>query len=1164
MKLAKVSLDDKYELESGRIFLNGMQALVRLPMLQRQRDQAAGLNTAGFISGYRGSPLGNYDANLWAAKKFIEKNHIKFQPGLNEDLAVTSIWGTQQIGLWPGAQYDGVFSIWYGKGPGVDRSGDAFKHVNFAGSAKHGGVLAIAGDDHGSKSSTLPHQSEYAFMSSYMPVLNPANVQEYIDFGLYGFELSRYSGCWIGFKAVGDTVESTASVSIDPHRVKIIKPDDFNMPDEGLNIRNPDFHMDQEQRLLYQKLPAAQAFVRANGLDKMIFNSSKPRLGIITTGKAYLDVRHALDELGVTSEIADELGIRLYKVAMTWPLEPKGAVEFAKGLEEILVVEEKRPLIEDQLAKLLINEANTPRRIFGKVDEAGADILPACGELTPGTVAKAIFGRLKKFTDRPEFEQRMARLEQVEAAALGTPPGIMRTPYFCSGCPHNSSTDVPSGSRAMAGIGCHGMVLYMPARNTQTITHMGAEGVNWIGQAPFVKTKHVFQNLGDGTYFHSGLLAIRAAVDAGVNITYKILYNDAVAMTGGQPVATESNLTPDQISRQVHAEGVKKVVVVTDEPDKYPVGIDWGAETKIHHRDDLDDIQRQLRDTEGVTVLIYDQTCAAEKRRRRKRGLYPDPPKRAFINELVCEGCGDCSKASNCVSVIPSDTPFGRKRRIDQSNCNKDFSCIKGFCPSFVTVHGGLVRKAKNQDSVTANTDLFADLPIVDLPSSAEPYGVLITGIGGTGVVTIGALLGMAAHLEGKGVSVMDMTGLSQKNGAVTSHVRIADDPEDLHAVRIAAGGANLLLGCDIVVATSPDAISTVNQGRTNAVINSHVVPTAGFVQDNAIDLSGERMMRQIQDATGENHASFVNASKLATALMGDSIASNLFMVGYAWQKGMLPLSLESIEEAVRLNGVAVDANLQAMAWGRLSAHNINKVEAVASPLMIDDGSDAKLQESLTEMIDRRVDYLVAYQDAAYAAQYRVIVDRVMAAEKERTPDRDELVVAVIRNLFKLMSYKDEYEVARLHTDPAFKTALQKQFEGNYKLTYHMAPPLLAERDAVTGELKKREFGPWLGTVLSVVAKMKRFRGTGLDIFGRTAERRMERQLIADYQSMVEELAGSLNPDNHSIAVRLAELPDEIRGFGHVKEKNVKRVKSQEAGLLEKYRTVPAQATAAE
>ncbi len=1164
MALAKVSLDDKYELESGRVFLTGMQALVRLPMMQRQRDAAAGLNTAGFISGYRGSPLGNYDASLWAAKKFIERNHIHFQPGLNEDLAVTAIWGSQQIGLWPGAKYDGVFGIWYGKGPGVDRSGDALKHVNFNGSAKHGGVLAIAGDDHGCQSSTLPHQSEYAFMSSFIPVLNPANVQEYLDFGLYGFAMSRYSGCWIGFKAVGDTVESSSSVSIDPHRVKIVLPDDFNMPDEGLNIRNPDIHLEQEARLMHLKLPAAQAFVRANGMDQVIFNSSKPRLGIITAGKAYLDVRQALDELGVTAEKADELGIRLYKPALTWPLEPNGVRDFARGLEEILVVEEKRPLIEDQLAKLLYGQDGMPKRIFGKQDETGAPLLPPHGELTPGAVARAIFGRLKRFTDGPEYEQRMARIEQTEAAAKGAPTGIMRTPYFCAGCPHNRSTKLPEGSRAMAGIGCHGMALFIPARNTQTITHMGAEGVNWIGQAPFVKTGHVFQNLGDGTYFHSGLLAIRAAIDAGVNITYKILYNDAVAMTGGQPVVTESSLTVDDISRQVHAEGVKKIVVVTDEPDKYPAGTNWAPGSTIRHRDELDRVQKDLRETAGVTVLLYDQTCAAEKRRRRKRGLMPDPPKRAFINEAVCEGCGDCSKASNCVAVAPSETPLGRKRRIDQSSCNKDFSCINGFCPSFVTVHGGELRKAKREDTAASGDDLFARLAAPELASAAEPYGILITGIGGTGVVTIGALLGMAAHLEGKGVSVMDMTGLSQKNGAVTSHVRIADDPEDLHAVRIAAGGANLLLGCDIVVATGPGAIGTISQGRTRAVVNSQVVPTAGFVQDNAIDLSAERMMRQLRDAAGDEHVDFVEASKLATALMGDSIATNLFMIGYAWQRGLLPLGLEALQEAVRLNGVAVETNLQALAWGRLAADDPAAVDAVARPYMVSGDGETAGPESLDEIIARRVEFLTGYQDAAYAENYRVAVERVRAAERERTPERDELATAVARYLFKLMAYKDEYEVARLHSGSEFRAALKRQFDGDFTLSYHMAPPLISKRDPESGELQKREFGPWMGHALKILARFKGLRGSRFDLFGQSAERQMERRLIVDYQALLDEIAGTLTADNHSIAVRLAELPDEIRGFGHVKDRNIKEAKRQQAELLASFRDQPAKASAAE
>ena len=1160
MALAQVSLDDKYTLSSGRVFLTGLQALVRLPMMQRQRDDAAGLNTAGFISGYRGSPLGGYDAALWQASRFLKNNHIHFQPGVNEDLAATSVWGSQQINLWPGAKYDGVFGIWYGKGPGVDRSGDVLKHGNVAGAAAKGGVLVIAGDDHGCKSSTLPHQSEPAFMAASMPVMNPAGVQEYIDLGLYGFALSRFSGCWIGFKAVGDTVESSAAISIDPLRIKVQLPD-VEMPPGGLNIRYPDEPMAQEDRLLNWKLPAAKAFVRANGLDRIVIDAPKPRLGIVTTGKAYLDVRQALDELGIGPEQAAEMGLRLYKVAMTWPLEPEGVLAFAQGLEDILVVEEKRPILEDQLKKLLYNRADMPRLIVGKTDEEGRPLLPEAGELTPGTVAEAIVGRLRRYHDRPEFEQRLARMEQIEKQARGASPSMMRTPDFCSGCPHNSSTNVPDGSRAMAGIGCHGMAIWMPERSTQTITHMGGEGVNWIGQAPFTSTKHVFQNLGDGTYFHSGLMAIRAAAAAGVNITYKILYNDAVAMTGGQPV--EGSITPDEISRQVAAEGVSKVVVVSDEPDKYPVGTNWASGVTVWHRDDLDKVQRDLRETPGVTVLIYDQTCAAEKRRRRKRGTFPDPDKRVFINDLVCEGCGDCSVKSNCVSVQPLDTEWGRKRQIDQSNCNKDFSCVKGFCPSFVTVSGGKPRRAKSAGPATVDDDLFADLPMPALPPASEPYGILITGIGGTGVVTIGALLGMAAHIEGKGVSVLDMAGLAQKNGAVTSHIRIADNPEDLHAVRIAAGGAQLLLGCDIVVAAGPDARARINEGVTSAVVNSHVVPTASFVGNADQDMSARLMIELLRDATGEARSHFVNATRLATALLGDSIATNLFMLGYAFQKSLVPLSADAILRAIELNNVAVDANKRAFAWGRLAAHDPSRVEAAAGPTVQASETPA-FARTLDEIVAKRVAFLTDYQDAAYARRYAAFVERVAAAEAERAKGLEGLAEAVARNLFKLMAYKDEYEVARLYTSGEFAAKLRQQFEGDVKLTFHLAPPLMTNRDPVSGELQKREYGPWILTAFKLLAKLKGLRGGRFDIFGYTEERRTERRLIDDYEATVESLLAGLNRDNHVLAVNIAALPDKIRGFGHVKERNLQAVAAEEAQLLNEFRQPAARATAAE
>ncbi|HEY6336200.1 MAG TPA: indolepyruvate ferredoxin oxidoreductase family protein, partial [Alphaproteobacteria bacterium] len=828
MALAAVTLDDKYELQSGRVYLTGTQALVRLPMMQRQRDMKAGLNTAAYISGYRGSPLGGFDQALWQAKRFLAKNHIQFQPGVNEDLAATAIWGSQQVGLFPGAKYDGVYAIWYGKGPGVDRSGDVLKHANFAGSARHGGVLVLAGDDHAAKSSTVPHQSEHAFVSAMIPVLNPAGVQEFLDLGLYGWAMSRYSGCWIAFKTVADTVESSASVYVDPHRIEIVTPDDFQMPEGGLNIRWPDHWMPQEERLMRHKLYAALAFARANKLDRVVIDSPKRRFGIVTTGKSYLDVRQALDDLGIDEKLAADIGLSVYKVAMSWPLERDGVRHFAEGLEEILVVEEKRALIENQLKEQLYNWRPDVRpRVIGKFDEDYEVQLPSYDELTPARIARVIAKRIARFYTSERIKDRLGFLEAKERALKAKGADFKRIPYFCSGCPHNTSTKVPEGSRALAGIGCHFMALWMD-RGTATFTHMGGEGVTWVGQAPFTEEKHVFANLGDGTYFHSGYLAIRAAVAAKVNVTYKILYNDAVAMTGGQPV--DGQLTVPKITQQVYGEGVRRIAVVTDQPEKYAVGAEFASGTTVHHRDDLDAVQKELREWPGISVLVYDQTCAAEKRRRRKRGTFPDPAMRALINEAVCEGCGDCSVKSNCLSVVPVETEFGRKRQIDQSSCNKDFSCVNGFCPSFVTVHGGKLRKSK---VAVAAADPFAELPAPALPAlGADPYNILVTGVGGTGVVTIGALIGMASHIEGKGVSVLDMTGLAQKGGAVISHVRIAQKPEDIHSTRIAAGDANLVLGCDLVVAAGSEALGKMRDGLTRVVVNSHETPTGDFTRN--------------------------------------------------------------------------------------------------------------------------------------------------------------------------------------------------------------------------------------------------------------------------------------------------------------------------------------------
>jgi indolepyruvate ferredoxin oxidoreductase len=1138
MALMEVGLDDKYRLDAKRIFLSGTQALVRLPMLQRERDRAAGLNTAGFISGYRGSPLGMYDHALWRAKSFLQQHDIAFVPGLNEDLAATAVWGSQQVGMFPGAKVDGVFGIWYGKGPGVDRSLDALKHANSAGSSKNGGVIALAGDDHGCQSSTLAHQSEQVFASALMPVVNPATLQDYLDLGILGFALSRFSGCWVGFKAISETVESSASIISDIDRIKIIAPDDFEMPPGGLSIRWPDPPMEAERRLHGAKMDAVAAFARANRFDRIVLDSKPARLGIMATGKAYLDLRQALADLGITDAEAQALGLRIYKVALTWPLEVHGALRFAEGLQDVLVVEEKRGFIEDQLIRILYNmDASKRPSVVGKRDESGAILLPSEGELTPTMVAAAVVGRLRKLGHRsPALEQRLAKLEAFDRPADGIGAvKLQRTPYFCSGCPHNSSTKIPEGSRAMAGIGCHGMALYIPARRTTTISHMGAEGVAWIGQAPFTDEKHVFQNLGDGTYTHSGLLALRAAAAAGVNITYKILYNDAVAMTGGQPA--EGGFNVAQIAHQVAAEGTKRLAIVTDDPEKYPANF-FPPSATIHHRRELDAVQRELRDIAGLTVLIYDQTCAAEKRRRRKRGLYPDPPKRVFINERVCEGCGDCSQVSNCVSVQPLETELGRKRRIDQSNCNKDFSCIEGFCPSFVTVHGGKLRKA---DRTAADPSaLFADLPQPAVPALESDFNILVTGIGGTGVITIGALLGMAAHVDGKACSTLDFTGLSQKNGAVMSHVRIAPSADDLSSVRIAPGGANLILGCDIVVATSATALSRAERGVTRAVVNADLLPTASFVINPDIDFEMGAMRDALNGAITPDHLDVLDATGLATALIGDSIATNAFMLGFAFQRGAIPLSLEAIQKAIELNGAAIEMNRTAFAWGRLAAHDLPRVVSAAR---FKSSGNAPVRKTLDETIAFRATFLSDYQDEAYSKRYLADVERVRAAEAKAAPGSTELTEAFAKGLYKLMAYKDEYEVARLYSDGEFAKALQGQFDGDPGLKVLLAPPLIARRDKVTGHLQKREFGPWIFKAFGLLAKLKRFRGTVVDIFGYTAERKMERALPGEFKAMIfRHLDGKLDLPR---LIALAKMPEVVRGYGHIKEANVARYRAE-------------------
>ncbi|MBC8636449.1 indolepyruvate ferredoxin oxidoreductase family protein [Caballeronia sp. EK] len=1161
LEAATISLDDKYTLEKGRIYISGTQALVRLPMLQKARDRKAGLNTAGFISGYRGSPLGALDQSLWKAKQHLKDNDIVFQPGVNEDLAATSIWGTQQVNLWPGATRDGVFGMWYGKGPGVDRTGDVFKHANSAGSDKHGGVLVLAGDDHAAKSSSVAHQSDHAFIAAGIPVLYPSNVQEYLDYGLHGWAMSRYSGLWVAMKCVTDVVESTASIDLDPDRVEIVTPADYAMPEGGLNIRWPDSPLAQEARLLDEKWYAALAYVRANKLNRVVIDSDKPRFGIITAGKAYLDVRQALVDLGLDDETCAQIGLRVLKVGCVWPLDAQDARAFATGLEEILVVEEKRQILEYALKEELYNWREDVRpRIYGKFDERdneggewsvprGDWLLPAHYELSPALIAKAIARRLARADLPADVRARMlSRVETIEAKereAIKPRVDVERKPWFCSGCPHNTSTRVPEGSRALAGIGCHYMSMWMD-RKTETFSQMGGEGVAWIGQMHFSGDKHVFVNLGDGTYFHSGLLAVRAAIAANANITYKILYNDAVAMTGGQPV--DGVLTVPQIAHQVFAEGAKRIVIVTDEPQKYDANVALPQGVSVHHRDELDRIQRELRDTQGTTILIYDQTCATEKRRRRKRGTYPDPARRAFINDAVCEGCGDCSVQSNCLSVEPMDTPLGTKRKINQSSCNKDFSCVKGFCPSFVTAEGAQVRKPKAAGGAKPD---FDSLPLPALPALSKPYGILVTGVGGTGVVTIGGLIGMAAHIERKGVTVLDMAGLAQKGGAVLSHVQIAPEPRALHATRIATGEARLVIGCDAIVSASNDVLSRTRHGITQAAINSGATPTAAFVTDAQWTFPAAQTEQALSDSIGAGCA-FIDANALALKLLGDTIYSNPLLLGFAWQKGWLPLELASLKRAIELNGVAVEKNWLAFDWGRYVAqHGAGDLLKSTQHAIV-----VKMPESLENVIATREALLTAYQGEAYARSYRSVVERMREKEKALNA-KLPLTRAVAVNLAKLMAYKDEYEVARLYADPAYLDKLRAQFEGepgrDYKLMFHLAPPLFAKRDE-HGHLVKKTFGAWMLPAFRVLAKMKGLRGTSLDVFGKTAERRTERKMIADYLALVDEFCATLDEDRLDAALQLAKLPDEIRGFGHVKERNMAAVATKRERLIERYR----------
>ena len=1177
--LETVQLDDKYALEQGRAFMSGVQALVRLPMLQRQRDQLAGKNTAGFISGYRGSPLGNYDQALWSARKHLQAQHIVFQPGVNEELAATALWGTQQLGFAPPGnnKFDGVFGIWYGKGPGVDRTSDVFKHGNMAGTTAWGGVLAIAGDDHVSKSSTAAHQSDHIFKACGLPVFFPASVQEVLDFGLHGFAMSRFSGVWAGMKTIQEIVESSATVDIDPQGLQIVIPE-FEMPPGGLHIRWPDDALSQEARLFNYKWYAALAYIRANRLNHTVIRGPQDRFGLIASGKAYNDTRQALLDLGLDDSTCKRLGIRVHKVGVVWPLEPQSTREFAEGLQEIVVVEEKRQLIEYQLKEELYNWPDGKRpRVLGKFDQVDGDsggewsapnpishsLLRANADLTPALIAQAIAKRLKKMgldaDTTARIDAQLAVLDAKHNAMQVLEVKADRQPWFCSGCPHNTSTKVPEGSRAMAGIGCHFMSLWMD-RSTTGFTQMGGEGVPWVGQQPFSNDQHIFANIGDGTYFHSGILAVRQSVAAGVNITYKILYNDAVAMTGGQPIGERAEgHSVVQIAQSMRAEGAKRIVIVTDEPEKYDhvgqngipgalLGLPEGV--AVEHRDELDRVQRSMRETKGCTVIIYDQTCATEKRRRRKRGTMVDPAVRVVINEAVCEGCGDCSSQSNCLSVEPLETELGRKRSINQSTCNKDQSCVKGFCPSFVTVEGGQLRK-KNKADNRRDPAQLGELPDPELPSLTRGvypggYGIVVAGVGGTGVITIGQLLGMAAHIEGKGIVTQDSAGLAQKGGATWSHVLIAQQQDEIRTTRVSTAAADLILGCDPIVTAGKETMVRMRPGRTRVAINGLATPTAAFVKNGAWANPSDSCLEDILQAVGNeprNMGAF-DANQVSTQLLGDSIFINPMVMGYAWQRGWIPLTQDAIMRAIELNGVQVEANKLAFTWGRWCAQDLDKVLALTQPLQV---VNFKAREPLQAILQKRMGWLEQYQDKAYAKQYMSFVQDVQQKTSAQVAE------AVARNLYKLMAYKDEYEVARLHADPLFLQRIADQFEGDFTLNYHLAPPLIAKKND-KGELVKQKFGPSMLTGFKLLSRLRFLRGGLFDVFGYTEERRMERALIEEYKASITEIMATFAPGKHALALEIARIPEKIKGYGHVKERHLKAAREQWDGLMHAWR----------
>jgi len=1153
----KVTLRDRFTKHEGNIHLRGSQAMVRLMMVQRLRDLSVGLNTAGFVSGYRGSPMTAIDQELWQIEDLLKEHHTRFWPGINENLAMTSVWGTQQANYYNDSNYDGVYAFWYGKGPGLDQSIDALRQGNWHGSSKYGGVLIAVGDDHNMTSTINGYSSELLFEDLFMPVLYPADIQEVLDMGIYGFALSRFCGAWVGYKLLPETIETSASIDADINRIQIVTPD-FNFPPEGVNAFLKDSVYLQEARIRNYRLPAALAFARANNLNYISHSSQEPRFGIVTMGKSWRDVRQALVDLGISDQEADNLGITILKVGMPFPADTDLYANFARGLEEILVVEEKRQLLETGLLNACYALPSDQRpRIVGRRDESGAALLDSAKPITADEIALVIAQRIKSFHNS---ELTQSRVKQLNASTelLAHLPGLtlQRIPYFCAGCPHNTSTKIPEGSRGLGGVGCHYMVTWMD-RETYTFCQMGGEGITWVGQAPFVKTNHIFQNLGDGTYFHSGSTAIRAAVASNINITYKILFNDAVAMTGGQSV--DGSLTVDQMSHQVHNEGVVRIAIVTDEPDKYNSDLHFADGTTIHDRKELDKVQRELRKIKGVSVLIYDQTCASEKRRRRKRGNFPDPARRYFINNRVCEGCGDCGVQSNCISIQPLETDFGRKRSIDQSSCNKDFSCANGFCPSFVTVLGGKTRKASalRAENMSPKPEEIPEPIFPTLPESGS-YGLIVTGVGGTGVVTIGAMLGMAAHIQKLGVSIVDQLGFAQKGGAVVTHVRLSKEQDQIHASRINNGAADAILACDMLVAGSNKVLDSLNPEKTRAVINTDKNYTGDFTLNSDLEYPSETLISRLKACTKNDNTKMFSASQISVKLLGDTLGANLLLTGFAWQSGLIPIKEAHIFEAIELNGVAVEWNKEAFAWGRRLAHQPELIEQMMAP----DNRTKPLfftPNSTADWVAKYSKELTLYQNETYAERYQALVAKVVHRESKAMLENTELATVVAKAAFKLMAYKDEYEVARLYSQPEFLEKLEEQFEGNYRLQFNLSPPIIAPKDKNTGKPDKIQLGGWMLSMFGLLAKFKFLRGTRLDPFGYLADRKIERDLIKQYFDTIELLIKDLNSNNYELAIEIARVPMSIRGYGHIKHESVLKAREQNSILLKKWSEITEQ-----